>query len=55
MMVCCQLTFLILLCLAFGFLLGIWLSDEYSIRGLPDLWDKFTSLFKKSINNTNFS
>lgn len=45
---CCQATFLVLLCLIVGFTLGIFLADQYDIRGLDDLWRKIVDVFKQS-------
>lgn len=45
-MVCCQVTFLIIVCLALGFFLGIQIAESYNINGLKDLWEKFVELFK---------
>lgn len=53
-MACCQITLLILLCLVIGFIVGVWISDEYSIAGLKDLSNKITDAFKKaSASNTS--
>lgn len=45
---CCQATFLVLLCLVVGFILGIYLSDQYDIRGLDDLGTKIADLFRQT-------
>lgn len=44
---CCQVTLLILLCVALGFLLGIQLAHEFNIHGIQDMWNKFVDLFHK--------
>lgn len=41
-------TFIIILCVLLGASLGVWISHEYNIDGVPDLWKKLTDLFKKT-------
>lgn len=45
---CCQISMLILVCFAVGFLVAIWFAHDYNVSGLEDLWNKFKSLFAKS-------
>lgn len=55
MMLCLQISFLILLCVAVGFLAGIALSWEFEIRGLKDMWDKFIGLFGRNKTRTDIT
>lgn len=43
---CCQILFLLVLFAALGFFIGLWISDIYNIKGIPDLWQRLTELLK---------
>lgn len=45
---CCQVFSLIVTFLTIGFLLGIFLSYDQNIQGLPDLWERIRDLFRKT-------
>lgn len=44
----CQNLFIVLVCITLGIVAGVWLSHEYNINGLPDLWAKLTDIFRKT-------
>lgn len=44
----CQTIFVVLVCVLLGLTVGVWLSHEFNIHGLPDLWARISDLFRKT-------